>query len=88
MSEAPHGAPIKTPGQLIAVVIASFVVPIAIIVLFATYANHAFRTGAGTDGLSDEAVAKRIAPSPRSTSRTRTRRASTKRARKSTRPSA
>ncbi|MBS2128406.1 cytochrome c5 family protein [Burkholderia thailandensis] len=62
MSEAPHGAPIKTPGQLIAVVIASFVVPIAIIVLFATYANHAFRTGAGTDGLSDEAVAKRIAP--------------------------
>lgn len=62
MSEAPHGAPIKTPGQLIAVVVASFVVPIAIIVLFATYANHAFRTGAGTDGLSDEAVAKRIAP--------------------------
>ncbi|CAK0051538.1 cytochrome c family protein [Burkholderia pseudomallei] len=58
MSEAPHGAPIKTPGQLIAVVIASFVIPIAIIVLFATYANHAFRT----DGLSDEAVAKRIAP--------------------------
>ncbi|EEC32946.1 cytochrome [Burkholderia pseudomallei] len=37
-------------------------IPIAIIVLFATYANHAFRTGAGTDGLSDEAVAKRIAP--------------------------
>ncbi|AOJ00537.1 cytochrome C [Burkholderia mayonis] len=62
MSEAPHGAPIKTPGQLIAVVIASFAIPIAVIVLFATYANHAFRTGAGTDGLSDEAVAKRIAP--------------------------
>ncbi|MET5116807.1 cytochrome c5 family protein, partial [Burkholderia pseudomallei] len=35
MSEAPHGAPIKTPGQLIAVVIASFVIPIAIIVMFA-----------------------------------------------------
>ncbi|AGK46085.1 MULTISPECIES: c-type cytochrome [Burkholderia] len=62
MSEASHGAPIKTPGQLIAVIIASFVIPIAIIVLFATYANHAFRTGAGTDGLSDEAIAKRIAP--------------------------
>ncbi|AOJ08406.1 c-type cytochrome [Burkholderia mayonis] len=62
MSEAPHGAPIKTPRQLIAVVIASFAIPIAVIVLFATYANHAFRTGAGTDGLSDEAVAKRIAP--------------------------
>ncbi|KVE26541.1 cytochrome C [Burkholderia singularis] len=62
MSEAPHEAPIKTPGQLIAVVIASFAIPIAIIVLFASYANHAFRTGAGTDGLSDDAVAKRIAP--------------------------
>ncbi len=63
MSEAPHHeAPIKTPGQLIAVIVASFAIPIAIIVLFATYANHVFRTGAGTDGLSDAAVAARIAP--------------------------
>ena len=35
MSEAPHGAPIKTPGQLIAAIIASFAVPIVIIVLLA-----------------------------------------------------
>lgn len=62
MSEAPHEAPIKTTGQLIAVVVASFAIPIAIIVLLANYANHAFRIGAGTDGLTDEAVAQRIAP--------------------------
>ena len=62
MSEAPHESPVKTPGQLIAVIIASFAVPIAVIVLFATYANHAFRAGAGTDALSDEQVAARIAP--------------------------
>ncbi|KAB0686093.1 cytochrome c5 family protein, partial [Burkholderia territorii] len=62
MSEAPHESPVKTPGQLIAVVIASFAIPIALIVLFATYANHAFRSGAGTDALSDEQVAARIAP--------------------------
>ena len=62
MSEAPHESPVKTPGQLIAVIIASFAIPIAVIVLFATYANHAFRAGAGTDALSDEQVAARIAP--------------------------
>ncbi|WP_246796382.1 c-type cytochrome [Burkholderia perseverans] len=63
MSEAPHHeAPIKTPGQLIAVIVASFAIPIAIIILLAGYADHAFRSGAGTDGLSDAAVAQRIAP--------------------------
>jgi len=62
MSEAPHESPVKTPGQLIAVVIASFAIPIALIVLFANYANHAFRSGAGTDALSDQQVAARIAP--------------------------
>ncbi|HDR9105114.1 TPA: cytochrome c5 family protein [Burkholderia vietnamiensis] len=62
MSEAPHESPVKTPGQLIAVVIASFAIPIALFVLFASYANHAFRSGAGTDALSDQQVAARIAP--------------------------
>ncbi|MEX3629968.1 MAG: c-type cytochrome [Burkholderia sp.] len=63
MSEAPHHeALIKTPGQLIAVIVASFAIPIVIIILFATYANHVFRTGTGTDSLSDAAVAARIAP--------------------------
>ncbi|WP_321862506.1 c-type cytochrome [Burkholderia cenocepacia] len=62
MSEAPHESPVKTPGQLIAVIIASFAIPIIVIVLFANYANHAFRSGAGTDALSDDQVAARIAP--------------------------
>ncbi|KVO03290.1 c-type cytochrome [Burkholderia ubonensis] len=62
MSEAPHESPIKTPRQLIALIVASFAVPIVLIILFATYANVAFRSGAGTDALSDEQVAKRIAP--------------------------
>ncbi|PCE31127.1 c-type cytochrome [Burkholderia ubonensis] len=62
MSEAPHKSPIQTPRQLIGLIIASFAIPIVVIILFATYANYAFRSGAGTDALSDEQVAKRIAP--------------------------
>lgn len=62
MSEASHESPVKTPGQLIAVIIASFAIPIVLIILLANYANHALRSGAGTDALSDEQVAARIAP--------------------------
>ncbi|WP_129563161.1 c-type cytochrome [Paraburkholderia dokdonensis] len=62
MSEAPHGAPIKTPGQLIAAIIAGFAVPIVIIILLAYYVDNTTRTGAGTDELSTEQVAARIAP--------------------------
>ncbi len=62
MSEAPHGAPIKTPGQLIALIVACFGVPIIAIWLLAYYVNETVRTGAGTDELADANVAKRIAP--------------------------
>ena len=62
MSEAPHGVPIKTPGQLIAAIVAGFAIPIVVIVLLAVYVNNTTRTGAGTDSLSDAAVAERIAP--------------------------
>jgi cytochrome c5 len=62
MSEAPHGAPIKTPGQLIAAVIAGFAVPIVIIVLLAYYVDNSTRTGAGTDSLSEAEVTARIKP--------------------------
>lgn len=62
MSEAPHGAPIKTPGQLIAAVVAAFAVPIVVIILLAFYVNQSVRTGAGTNGLADATVASRIAP--------------------------
>ncbi|MDR5794361.1 c-type cytochrome [Caballeronia sp. LZ008] len=60
MSEAPHGAPIKTPGQLIAAVIAGFGIPVAIIILLAVYVNNSTRTGAGTD--IEQSVNARIAP--------------------------
>ncbi|QSN61213.1 cytochrome c5 family protein [Caballeronia sp. M1242] len=60
MSEAPHGAPIKTPGQLIAAVIAGFGIPVAIIVLLAVYVDNTTRTGAGTN--LDASVEQRIAP--------------------------
>ena len=63
MSEAPnHEAPIKTPGQLIAAIIAGFAIPVVIIVLLAIYADNWTRTGAGTDSLSDTEVSARIAP--------------------------
>ena len=62
MSEAPHGAPIKTPGQLIAAVIAGFAVPVIIIILLAYYVDNSTRTGAGTDSLSDAAVDARTQP--------------------------
>jgi cytochrome c5 len=64
MNEAPEElhTPVKTPGQLIGAVIASFVIPIVVMVLLATYANHVLRTGAGTDALSPAQVAQRIKP--------------------------
>ncbi|RQH06077.1 c-type cytochrome [Paraburkholderia dinghuensis] len=62
MSEAPHGNPIKTPGQLIAAVVAGFAVPIVIIILLAYYVDNTTRTGAGTDELAPDEVAHRIAP--------------------------
>jgi len=62
MSEAPHGAPIKTPGQLIAAVIAAFAIPIVVIWLLAYNVNQTVRTGAGTDEANDSTVATRIAP--------------------------
>ncbi|MDE2614397.1 MAG: cytochrome c5 family protein [Burkholderiales bacterium] len=70
MSEAhpPAGAPaeasnegfIRTPGQLVATVIAAFVVPIVVIVLLTQYITSGTRTGAGSDGMSEEAVAQRL----------------------------
>lgn len=61
MSEA-HEAPIKNPKQLIALIIASFALPVIIIALLVNYVDNSTRVGAGTDGLSDEQVARRIAP--------------------------
>jgi len=57
-----HEGPIKTPKQLIAAVLASFIVPILIIVLLVKYIGAESRPAAGSDGLGAEAVARRIQP--------------------------
>jgi cytochrome c5 len=60
--DAPHEGPIKTPKQLIAAVVASFVIPILIIILLANYVDFGTKPAAGSDGLSEEAVARRLQP--------------------------
>ena len=57
-----HEGPIKTPRQLIWAVVASFVVPIVIIVLLVKVVVMGDRTGAGTAAMDAQAVAQRIAP--------------------------
>ncbi|MFK7965186.1 MAG: cytochrome c5 family protein [Burkholderiaceae bacterium] len=57
-----HEPFIKTPKQLITVIVLSFVVPIALIILLVMYVGGAKRDGAGSDGLTAEAIAQRIAP--------------------------
>lgn len=56
-----HESPIKTPKQLIAVVIAAFLVPIIVIILLVSFVGHGTREGAGATQ-SVEAVNGRIAP--------------------------
>lgn len=57
-----HEGPIKTPKQLIAAVLASFIVPILGIILLANYVDFGAKPAAGSDGLGPEAVAKRLQP--------------------------
>ena len=57
-----HEAFVKTPRQLITVVILAFVVPILIIILLVQYVNTVARTGAGGDAMTPEATVSRIRP--------------------------
>lgn len=57
-----HDAGIKTPKQLIAAVVASFVVPVLIIILLTQFVNWGSKPAAGGSSLGAEAVAQRIAP--------------------------
>jgi len=57
-----HDSVIKTPKQLVAAVIAAFVVPIIVIVLLVHYVTTADRAGAGSDSQSPESIAARIKP--------------------------
>ncbi|MDO9073624.1 MAG: c-type cytochrome [Rubrivivax sp.] len=60
--EPNHEGPIKTPKQLILAVLASFLVPIFGIVLLVNYVDFGGKPGAGSDGMSEEAVAHRLQP--------------------------
>ncbi len=62
MSDHEHESLIQTPKQLIAAVIAGFVVPIAIIVLLVSYVGSTPKTGAGSNAQSPEAIAARLKP--------------------------
>ena len=57
-----HESAIKTPKQLIAAIVASFIVPIICIVLLVQYVTSDKKAGAGSSGQSAEAVAARIKP--------------------------
>jgi cytochrome c5 len=60
--DGPHEGPIKTPKQLIWTVVASFVVPVLLIIMLTNFVAWGDKSAAGSDGLSDEAVARRIQP--------------------------
>jgi cytochrome c5 len=60
--DLPHEGPIKTPKQLIWAVALAFVVPIIAIILLVNYVTAQKQPAAGSDGMSAEAVARRIEP--------------------------
>ena len=53
---------VKTPRQLIVVVLLGFAVPIVLIVLLATFVQMSTRVGAGSDSMAPEAIEARIRP--------------------------
>jgi len=59
-SQAPHEGPIRTPQQLIWTVVASFVVPVVVIILLVNYVDFGNKPAAGSLAFSEEAVAKRL----------------------------
>lgn len=60
--EEGHDTPIKTPKQLITVIVLAFVVPILAIVLLVTNVSTTATEGAGSQAMTAEAVAERIQP--------------------------
>jgi cytochrome c5 len=62
MSSDKHSTLIKTPRQLITVVILAFLVPVILIVLLATFVASQKVGGAGSDAMTPEAIAERLRP--------------------------
>jgi len=61
-SPEPHSSPIRTPRQLITVVILAFVVPVIVIILLASFVSGQKVAGAGSDSMTPEAIAERLRP--------------------------
>ena len=57
-----HSSPIKTPKQLIIVIVLAFVVPITIIVMLSQLVTTGVDTGKNNSAQSDAAVAARLKP--------------------------
>ena len=57
-----HSSPIKTPKQLIVVVVLAFLVPIILIVMLSQFVTSGLNTGKGNPAQSGEAIAKRLKP--------------------------
>lgn len=57
-----HTALIKTPRQLITVVILAFVVPVIVIILLAVFVAGSKTGGAGSDAMTPEAISERLKP--------------------------
>ena len=58
----PAGSPGRTPKQLVVVLVASFVLPVVIIIMLINFVAWDSKPAAGSDGLGAEAVARRIQP--------------------------
>ncbi|HTP71553.1 MAG TPA: c-type cytochrome [Burkholderiaceae bacterium] len=57
-----HEGLIRTPKQLVVVLVASFVLPVLIIIMLINFVAWDSKPAAGSDGLGAEAVARRIQP--------------------------
>ena len=62
MTDHQHESLIKTPRQLLITIVASFLVPIVVIALLVSFVVSGKSTGEGSQGMSPEAIAARIAP--------------------------
>ncbi len=61
-AEENHEGPIRTPKQLIWTVVASFVVPVVMIILLVNFVAFGDKPGAGADAQSPQAIAERLQP--------------------------
>jgi len=57
-----HETIIKTPKQLVVTIVLSFVIPIVVLIMLASWVTTGDRKAAGSDALGAEATALRIAP--------------------------